>query len=779
MTNQQPVGSSFAAFDGRLWIVGYNGTWSSVDGVTWTKNSDGFLDNQQEADEGTVLALGGKLWHLNEYTTRVRSSTDGTNWTVVGSRPDTATNYSSTIAFAGRIWLMGGAETFYKPVKDVWASEDGTHWTRMPAPPWPERSGFAAVVFEGKLWIMGGRGTDARPLNDIWCTADGVEWEKVKDPPMWSRRRAHTALTFDGKIWVLGGQASNYNSPVTHTSDAWYTENGLDWNVATGAAPWSPRAFHASVVFKNKMWVIGGTRFEYPGGGVFYEDLNNDVWSSPDGTNWRREVEHAPWSPRGEHVALVFHDRIWLMGGVDRNRYNDVWSSPDGVNWVVENASAPWTPRSGHAAVVFKDKLWLIGGRISGPQIALSDVWNSEDGRTWGRVLETGPWDYGIPRQKHACLVYDNKLWLVGGEHLMGFADVWYSENGLHWTRAVDYAPFGYRTDHAMVVFAERMWLLGGRLQTAGLGAVEVNRNDVWFSYTSDVPDFTPLPTPTPTGTPTPTPTPTPAPPSAFVLDDFGAVHTGGGANSVVRTGGPYFAGTSRAMALKWPAWALNAQHLGVYVLDGYGGVHTYSAARPPQNFYFMPDPGDVAVDLEVFQKDLAGVPGDVGYFVLDRFGKLWAGGLADPAVALSGGVNPPLNGATQYAVDLLLADAKGRSGWIMDNMGAVHPFGGAVDPAFPVSSQDNWVALAQVGDQLVRMDTTGALQWSGEPPDGWELSLVDGGLMIDLAVQEGYGLIGLDRFGALHATSGAILPPPGSGPPYFGFEAARDLELR
>ncbi len=289
----------------------------------------------------------------------------------------------------------------------------------------------------------------------------------------------------------------------------------------------------------------------------------------------------------------------------------------------------------------------------------------------------------------------------------------------------------------------------------------------------------TPTFTPTPTASPTPTPTLNPALMSAFVLDRYGAVHTGGAANGWALTGGPYFGwDIARALALVRGLPATNPVHVGCYVLDGFGAVHTYSAVRPPQNFYFVPEPGDVAVDLDLFQKDLAGVPGNAGYFVLDRFGKLWAGGIADPGAALAGGIDPPLDGITEYAVDLLLADDTGRSGWILDNMGRVHCFGGATDPAFEVSAQDNWRALVMVGGQLVRVDASGAMTWMEKPSDEMTLPMVDGDLLVDVETEEHLGLVGMDAFGALYTTDHAILPPAGSGPPYFGIPVARDLEL-
>jgi hypothetical protein len=291
-----------------------------------------------------------------------------------------------------------------------------------------------------------------------------------------------------------------------------------------------------------------------------------------------------------------------------------------------------------------------------------------------------------------------------------------------------------------------------------------------------------PTSTPTPTNTPVVTYSPTTTPaysPAFFVLDDYGAVHTGGAANQCSLTGGPYFGwDIARAMDLIYGLPTTNSSKLGVAVLDGFGAVHTYSSSRPPQNFYFYPTYGDIATDIAVFQKDMNGLKGAIGIFVLDRTGILWAAGEADWSIAQSGSINPPLNGNTQRAVDLTLADNSGLSGWIMDNMGKVYPFGGAFDPAFPVGQKDNWVDLELVEGQLVRMDTSGQLTWSGNPIASWAFPMIDGALMIDFEVERGKGLLGLDRFGAIYSTGNATRPEAGEGPPYFGFEAALELEI-
>jgi hypothetical protein len=57
---------------------------------------------------------------------------------------------------------------------------------------------------------------------------------------------------------------------------------------------------------------------------------------------------------------------------------NDAWSSGDGVNWELETANAPWAPRSEHKCVVFDNKLWLMGGATSFD--LYSDVWFYQEG---------------------------------------------------------------------------------------------------------------------------------------------------------------------------------------------------------------------------------------------------------------------------------------------------------------------------------------------------------------------------------------------------------------
>ena len=73
--------------------------------------------------------------------------------------------------------------------------------------------------------------------------------------------------------------------------------------------------------------------------------------------------------------------------------------------WTPVNLAAPFAPHDGAGALVFKDRMWLIGGWNPGdeehfPRICSNDVWYSADGVEWHEVPAT-PW-----AERHAASVF-------------------------------------------------------------------------------------------------------------------------------------------------------------------------------------------------------------------------------------------------------------------------------------------------------------------------------------------------------------------------------------
>ena len=136
-----------------------------------------------------------------------------------------------------------------------------------------------------------------------------------------------------------------------------------DWIRVTEQAPWRARDSQGEVAFGGRLWILGGW-FDS------FKPAPRDVWSSVDGRSWQRVTSQAPWRHSDLSMSLALDGRMWFMGGWTNGRLpgheagNEVWSSTDGTHWKQATDAAGWSPRLAAAAVVFQDKMWILGGKI-------------------------------------------------------------------------------------------------------------------------------------------------------------------------------------------------------------------------------------------------------------------------------------------------------------------------------------------------------------------------------------------------------------------------------
>ena len=97
----------------------------------------------------------------------------------------------------------------------------------------------------------------------------------------------------------------------------------------TDHAPWSPRIWFSSVVYRDRMWVLGGWS-NHPSRNW------GDVWHSRDGREWSQLRSNVVWKERHEHSAYVFRDRIWVAGGHAQPLSSEVWSLEIPPDWFEE-----------------------------------------------------------------------------------------------------------------------------------------------------------------------------------------------------------------------------------------------------------------------------------------------------------------------------------------------------------------------------------------------------------------------------------------------------------
>ena len=285
-------------------------------------------------------------------------------WTCVTPHaPFTPRDTAEDFVFRGRMWLSNGwrSSATRKPeeelTRDLWCSSDGRRWTRVsdatPYDPYSEM-----VVFQDKVWAI---------KASVWNSTDGEHWVRVLDKTPFGARGYGEAVVFKDRIWQLGSGC-----------DVWCSPDGVNWTCAVDKAPFGTRMGSAVAAFDGRLWLMAGNT---PGANTpvekGYKDVttHNDVWSSADGTNWTRVLEHAPWPPRQWCVAAVYAGRLWLIGGyynVSHMNLGDVWTTTNGRDWQSFESPVRFAPRHEVTPYVFNGSLWVVGGNT---WPVVNDVW--------------------------------------------------------------------------------------------------------------------------------------------------------------------------------------------------------------------------------------------------------------------------------------------------------------------------------------------------------------------------------------------------------------------
>jgi hypothetical protein len=300
------------------------------------------------------------------------------------------------------------------------------------------RDGAGALSFRGRMWLVGGynpRDKAHFPLicnNEVWSSGDGADWKLAKLNTFvdarfdaardWEGRHTAGYVVYKNKMWIVGGDANQHH----YQNDVWNSRDGKRWRRVSANVPWAPRALHYTVVFRGRIWVIGGQTM--PVFAASSEKFYRDIWTTTDGVRWEQVLPREPyWSARGMIGGAAVHNgRIWILGGGTydtpstpaRNFYNDVWSSADGAHWHCHTKAAPWTPRQYHDVAVWDGRLWVLEG-YNGQGGNRKDVWHSADGVHWEEVPNT-PWK---PRHAASVYVHAGHLWMVAGNNME--SDVW------------------------------------------------------------------------------------------------------------------------------------------------------------------------------------------------------------------------------------------------------------------------------------------------------------------------------------------------------------------
>jgi hypothetical protein len=199
--------------------------------------------------------------------------------------------------------------------------------------------------------------------------------------------------------------------------------------------------------------------------GTFVRDGTNSatLWSSSSGfDDWRYEGD-VP-DGMGESPGVICNNKLLLIGGCSadptgprsnrlwwyyKNSNNEMvweeWDENGGERLAATAAGTLFTPRMGHACAVFQDQVWVLGG-LSEQQEALNDVWTCtvpKEGSftpVWKPLHTTSPIWSGRCMSAVVAAPDQPQLWIYGGApHPYslndGIDELWCTSDGQEWAK--------------------------------------------------------------------------------------------------------------------------------------------------------------------------------------------------------------------------------------------------------------------------------------------------------------------------------------------------------
>lgn len=263
---------------------------------------------------------------------------------------------------------------------------------------------------------------------------NGYTWTQLLDSASWDKSYNFQMFSLRDTLWVF------------HPDGTWFSPDGNHWDKSPLPNALFNLAFLDYIPFKDAVYGLG--RFE---GNIERFEFKPEIYRTADLRQWDTLSRNSNLPERFFYHPFVFEDKIWIIGGEDRNvKFADIWNSADGIHWVKQRDHLPFGKTSGGQVVELNGTLFLLN----------NDVWSSTDGLNWEQVArEIVP---GVSLFGYAAVAFDGRIWLLGCNRNGQFtSQVLVSSDGKNWEE--QQAPWSPRGGIAACVFRDKVFMTGGK----------------------------------------------------------------------------------------------------------------------------------------------------------------------------------------------------------------------------------------------------------------------------------------------------------------------------
>jgi len=176
---------------------------------------------------------------------------------------------------------------------------------------------------------------------------------------------------------------------------------------------------HSSVIYKNKMYLFGGSSGLKTNETFMAFDPANNMWELVRSKNANNDSLNAP-PACDEHTAIVHNEEMIVFGGfIDGDRVNSAhrfnFKSGEWSAVLYNNSECKPSARAGHTAVVDENFMYVFGGKDN-DDYKLNDLWRLDlNTDTWEKITVDSKSEMPIGRCGHTSVMYNGHLVIFGG----------------------------------------------------------------------------------------------------------------------------------------------------------------------------------------------------------------------------------------------------------------------------------------------------------------------------------------------------------------------------